>query len=166
VTAASVREPIQNAAKFTERGGCLRITAESQQQSVLVRIHDNGRGIAAHSLLTILANSGMSGIRAPGDDDLGIGLELVKTIVELHGVTVTARSDGLGRVSEFSVRLPCMLVIQPQSNQAAALCFRDLPEFLLEELEVTRELIRIDSRWPEVAHAKQCCLTAPASNAS
>ncbi len=98
---------IQNAAKFTDHNGSLRVTAEAQDGSVLVRIRDNGRGIEG-DLLPAIFDTFTQGVAPAGiaNDGLGIGLGLVKSIVELHGGSVTAYSAGLGHGSEFTVWLP------------------------------------------------------------
>ncbi len=99
---------LNNAAKYTERGGAIGLTAERHGDTVLVRVRDTGFGISAAVLPQIfdLFTQGDRTLdRAQGG--LGIGLTLVKTLVEMQGGSVTAASDGPGRGSEFVVRLPC-----------------------------------------------------------
>jgi signal transduction histidine kinase len=96
-----------NAAKFTDPGGHIRLTAEVDAGQVVLRVRDNGRGIAPDLLPRVfdVFRQGLdSGDRAAGG--LGIGLALVKSLVELHGGSVAASSDGPGTGSEFVVRLP------------------------------------------------------------
>jgi PAS domain S-box-containing protein len=98
---------LNNSAKYTERGGSIRLTAERQEDDVLVRVRDTGFGIPAHVLphvFELFAQADRTLDRSQGG--LGIGLTLVKTLVELHGGTVTAHSEGPGQGSEFVVRLP------------------------------------------------------------
>jgi CheY-like chemotaxis protein/two-component sensor histidine kinase len=100
---------IQNAAKFTNRSGSLRVSVELQDDVAVVQVCDNGSGIEAHMLSEIFeAFAQVNGTRGPANDGLGIGLRLVKTIVELHGGSIAARSAGLGHGSEFSVLLPLL----------------------------------------------------------
>lgn len=100
---------IQNAAKFTGRNGSLSVAAESEEDKVVVRIRDNGPGIEEHMLQAIFEGfTQVNGTRTPANDGLGIGLRLVKSIVELHGGSVAAHSQGLGCGSEFTVRLPVL----------------------------------------------------------
>jgi CheY-like chemotaxis protein len=100
---------IQNAAKFTGRNGSLRVTVEPLNGLAVVRVCDNGPGIEEHMLSEIFEPfTQVNGTRGPANDGLGIGLGLVKTIVELHGGSVAARSAGLGHGSEFTVRLPLL----------------------------------------------------------
>jgi len=125
---------IQNAAKFTQRAGLLQVTMETESEYVVVRVRDNGRGIAAHRLPYIFASlSPFDASSAQTNDGLGIGLRLVKTIVELHGGTVVVRSDGLNRGAEFTVRLPLLTVFQPRFDGAGAPRFLDLTADILEE---------------------------------
>ncbi|MEX1232009.1 MAG: HAMP domain-containing sensor histidine kinase [Planctomycetaceae bacterium] len=100
---------IQNAAKFTDKNGCLHVDVDSQEGMAVVRIRDNGRGIEKDmlpSIFDVFKRGDISG-GASKNDGLGIGLHLVKTVVDLHGGTVDAHSEGLGHGSEFIVRLPC-----------------------------------------------------------
>jgi PAS domain S-box-containing protein len=98
---------LTNAAKYTPEGGCISIAVEKQDQHVMVRVKDNGGGIAAHHLphvFDMFYQANRSSDQAQGG--LGIGLTLVKQLVQLHGGTVAAFSDGPGQGSEFVVRLP------------------------------------------------------------
>jgi signal transduction histidine kinase len=98
---------LANAAKYTGPGGHVRLTAAVEAGQVVVRVRDNGRGIAPDLLPRVfdLFRQGLgSGERAAGG--LGIGLALVKSLVELHGGSVAAFSDGPGTGSELVVRLP------------------------------------------------------------
>lgn len=98
---------LNNAAKYTNAGGRIRLTASSDGVTAVVSVRDNGAGIPPEMLTTIFevfTQVDHSVGRAHGG--LGIGLTLVKTLVELHGGTVEARSEGPGRGSEFIVRLP------------------------------------------------------------
>ena len=98
---------LTNAAKYTEEGGLISLTAQRQGNDVVVSVRDNGIGIGPEMLpriFEIFAQSPRSLERAQGG--LGIGLSLVKGLVELHGGSITAKSEGVGRGSEFVVRLP------------------------------------------------------------
>ena len=95
---------IVNAIKFTSDGGHVWVNATVEARQAVIRIEDNGAGISPDMLETIFGM--FTQVRAPANVGLGIGLALVKNIVELHGGTVQARSDGLGKGSTFTVRLP------------------------------------------------------------
>lgn len=97
---------LQNAAKFTDRNGCLCIAVELQSTRVAVRVSDNGCGIDQRALATVFETGALVNVtQMPVNDGLGIGLKLVKAIVESHGGSVFAQSDGLGYGSEFTVFL-------------------------------------------------------------
>jgi signal transduction histidine kinase/ActR/RegA family two-component response regulator len=98
---------LQNASKFTERGGKISVSARQSGSDVEVRVRDSGEGMAPELLAKVydLFSQGDRSLeRSQGG--LGIGLTIVKRLVELHGGSVVARSDGPGAGSEFTVRLP------------------------------------------------------------
>jgi signal transduction histidine kinase len=98
---------LNNAAKYTERGGHIWLTAERQRAEAVVTVRDTGIGISAEMLprvFEMFTQGDKSQERSQGG--LGIGLTLAKRIVELHGGTITAHSDGPGLGSTFIVRLP------------------------------------------------------------
>jgi PAS domain S-box-containing protein len=100
---------LANSAKYTERGGSIWLTAERSGAEVVVTVRDTGIGIPKEALPTLFnmfSQVGRSIDRSAGG--LGIGLALVKTLVEMHGGSVTAASDGPGRGSTFVVRLPAL----------------------------------------------------------
>src|SRR5262249_4070025 len=98
---------LTNAAKYTERGGRLWLTAERDGDLALVRVRDTGIGIAP-AMLPRMFELFVQGEHPPSRSEggLGIGLTLVKNLVEMHNGTVEAHSEGLGKGSEFVVRLP------------------------------------------------------------
>jgi PAS domain S-box-containing protein len=98
---------LNNAAKYTREGGSIRLIAEQEGGEVAIHIQDTGIGIPAELLPRIFdmfAQADTSIERA--QSGLGIGLTLVKRLVEMHGGTVAAHSAGPGQGSEFLVRLP------------------------------------------------------------
>jgi CheY-like chemotaxis protein len=106
---------LNNAAKYTEPGGRIELLAACDAEAVVVRVRDNGLGIAPEHLahvFDLFAQADRSLSRAQGG--LGIGLTLVRSLVELHGGSVSARSGGIGAGSEFEVRLP----LHPLQNSA------------------------------------------------
>ena len=98
---------LSNAARYTPPGGAVSVTGERDGDAVVLRVRDSGVGIDP-SLLPDLFEPLVQGARGAdrAQGGLGIGLSLVRTLTELHGGTVTARSEGLGFGSEFAVRLP------------------------------------------------------------
>jgi signal transduction histidine kinase len=100
---------LDNAAKYTEEGGIIRLRVESDGTKAVVRVQDNGMGISPSSLphiFDLFTQEPRSLDRAQGG--LGIGLSLVKRLVEMHGGDVEAYSAGTGTGSEFVVRLPLL----------------------------------------------------------
>jgi PAS domain S-box-containing protein len=98
---------LNNAFKFTDMGGRVGLTIETERNHVTIRVRDDGIGIAADQLPHLFdmftqVDTSLERSR----DGLGIGLTLVKTLVEMHGGTVEVYSDGLTLGSEFTVRLP------------------------------------------------------------
>lgn len=108
---------LDNAAKYTPEGGHIEISAQPDTRHVAVRVRDNGVGISAEDLpeiFELFAQSDRALDRAQGG--LGIGLSVVRSLVEMHGGTVRAHSDGLGRGSCIQVTLP---VLSARSVNAA-----------------------------------------------
>jgi signal transduction histidine kinase/ActR/RegA family two-component response regulator len=100
---------LDNAAKYTDEGGSIHLSATRDNESVFIRVRDNGIGISPDLLprvFDLFIQAERSPDRAQGG--LGIGLSLVKNLIELHGGTVEARSNGPGNGSEFIVRLPIL----------------------------------------------------------
>ncbi|HEY7330137.1 MAG TPA: response regulator [Gemmataceae bacterium] len=100
---------LNNAAKYTDEGGSIRLAVERSGNEVIVRVRDNGIGISPEMLpriFELFAQGERTLDRSQGG--LGIGLTLVRRLVELHGGSVQALSEGLGRGSEFAVRLPAV----------------------------------------------------------
>ncbi len=97
---------LTNAAKYTDRGGHIWLTASRQGGAVAVSVRDSGIGIAAEHLPRLFEMfSQVTPALERSQGGLGIGLALVKGLVEMHGGTVEVRSAGLGRGTEFVVRL-------------------------------------------------------------
>ena len=98
---------LNNAAKFTDRGGEIQLTMQQTATEVVVSIKDDGIGIEANMLPCVFEM--FTQAQSNGDrlkEGLGIGLAIAKTLVEMHGGSVTVHSQGLGMGSEFIVRLP------------------------------------------------------------
>jgi CheY-like chemotaxis protein len=108
---------LSNAAQFTPSGGVVTVVAEREGDDVVVRVRDTGMGIDA-ALLPRVFEMFVQGERSPdrADGGLGLGLSLASVLVELHGGTVIAKSEGPGRGSEFVVRLPASVSPWAQRN--------------------------------------------------
>lgn len=98
---------IVNAAKFTPPGGTIEVETEIEGDEATVAVKDNGVGIRSESLDTIFDLFRQETVTsARVDGGLGIGLTLVRRLMELHGGSVSASSDGVGHGARFVVRLP------------------------------------------------------------
>ncbi len=98
---------LNNAAHYTDNDGAITVRARREGEDVVVSVCDNGIGLDADSLesvFEIFARAAPARMRS--SDGLGIGLSLARSIVMLHGGSLTASSDGPGRGSEFRVRIP------------------------------------------------------------
>jgi PAS domain S-box-containing protein len=98
---------LNNAAKYTERGGRIHLSAENTEHDVVIRVRDNGVGIP-RELLPRIFDLFVQGERSldRSQGGLGIGLTLVKSLVEMHGGRIEAHSEGAGGGSEFVIYLP------------------------------------------------------------
>ena len=116
---------LNNACKFTDAGGMLRLGVREEDGQVVIRVRDNGIGIAPEQLPQVfdLFVQADTSLERQGSG-LGIGLTLVKELVQLHGGSVSVHSAGLGQGSEFTVRLPRLAVesdaVDPDSTTLQA----------------------------------------------
>jgi two-component system CheB/CheR fusion protein len=98
---------LANAVKYTPRGGCITLSLARDGEQAVIRVIDNGQGIAPdmlHSIFDLFFQADRT--LARGEGGMGVGLNLVRILVDLHGGTISARSEGLGKGSTFEVRLP------------------------------------------------------------
>src|SRR5262249_50115619 len=98
---------LNNAARYTDPGGRITLSAERDADEIAIRVADDGVGIPPEMLSRVFepfTRVDRSSTRSRAG--LGIGLSLVKPLVEMHGGNVSVRSDGTGKGSEFTVRLP------------------------------------------------------------
>ncbi len=105
---------LNNAAKYTDRGGQITLTAYRERDEAVIRVRDNGIGMTDEMLsrvFDLFAQEYQSLDRSQGG--LGIGLTLVRSLVQLHGGSITAESPGRGLGSEFTIRLPASPVQSP-----------------------------------------------------
>ncbi len=98
---------LTNAAKYTDPGGEIRLRATADAEQVTIKVSDTGIGMSANAISRVFAMfSQIHSSQDRSEGGLGIGLALAKGLVELHGGVIEARSAGLGKGSEFVVRLP------------------------------------------------------------
>ena len=120
---------LSNAVKFTDAGGSVEIRVGWHDRSAFVSVVDTGRGIAAEFLPYVFERfrqGDASSARREGG--LGLGLALVRELVELHGGTVTAASDGVGRGAVFTLELPVVISPETRRNDAGGNLFEATPD--------------------------------------
>jgi signal transduction histidine kinase len=108
---------LSNAVKFTSKGGRIQVLVERANSYVALSVSDNGEGIAPEFLPHVFdrfRQADQTTTRAFGG--LGLGLSIVKHLVELHGGTVQVKSDGKGKGASFTVELPLRLQRHPESS--------------------------------------------------
>lgn len=111
-----------NSAKYTDAGGLIKLTARREHGQAVIDVEDNGIGIPSallEQVFDMFSQVRLHEAPAP-DEGLGIGLSLVRTLVQLHGGCVEAFSEGEGRGSRFTVRLPIAEGDCPVSEVTAA----------------------------------------------
>src|SRR5256886_2048899 len=106
-----------NAAKYTERGGRISLSVRRQGAEVEIRVRDNGIGISAEVLPRIFdLFTQLDRHSHHPHSGLGIGLALVRRLLQMHGGTISAHSEGAGLGSEFVIRLPLLLEATQSAN--------------------------------------------------
>lgn len=109
---------LNNAAKYTPKGGRIELSAKHEGRDVVIQVQDNGVGLTAEALPRVFewfSQVGKTLDRSQGG--LGIGLALVKRLVEMHDGQVMAQSEGLGCGSTFTIRLPIAQINTLDANQ-------------------------------------------------
>jgi two-component system CheB/CheR fusion protein len=130
---------IENAAKYTESGGQIRVSLSQEDSAEVVRVEDSGIGIPADELPHVFdLFSQVRAHQGTGAGGLGIGLAIVRTLVELHGGTIDAASAGIGRGSTFTVRLP---VLERTTSMPVP---KDLPQERVKETHPRRRVLIVD----------------------
>jgi signal transduction histidine kinase/ActR/RegA family two-component response regulator len=136
---------VSNAVRFTPGGGSIDVSLRAGGGEAVLRVRDTGIGIAA-DMLTRVFDMFVQGARGPdgAPGGLGLGLTLVRRIAELHGGSVEAASDGQGRGSTFTVRLPAMPAppAAPRPTRRVATSGRSRV-LIVEDNADAREVLRV-----------------------
>jgi two-component system, chemotaxis family, CheB/CheR fusion protein len=136
---------LNNAAKYTPRGGHVQVSLEREDGHTLVRVRDDGAGIPASmldSVFDLFVQSSRTLDRSAGG--LGVGLTLVRSLLAMHGGTVTAQSEGEGKGSEFVVRLPLAsraMAEEPAPRRAPRTVLEPTKVVIVEDNADTREML-------------------------
>jgi two-component system, chemotaxis family, CheB/CheR fusion protein len=136
---------LNNAAKYTPRGGHVALRLAREGSSAIVRVWDDGAGIPANMLdavFELFVQSDRTLDRAEGG--LGVGLTLVRSLVGMHGGRVTAHSDGVGKGSEFVVELPLAMTQNDRPSDGHGLpveAKRGLRIVIVEDNDDSREML-------------------------
>jgi two-component system CheB/CheR fusion protein len=156
---------LSNAAKYTAPGGHVVLNVRREANAAVIRVKDNGAGISRQMLDSVFDLF----VQGPHTLDhanggLGVGLTLVRALVEMHGGTVTGYSDGEGAGSEFTVRLPLTTATEPAFNKDASQS--PVPSFALPLSGTTVVIVEdnADSRemlCAMLTHAGLVCHDAP-----
>ena len=156
---------LANSAKYTPEGGRIWLSVSRDDRQALIRVRDTGIGIPAEMLPLIFDMfTQVDGNLVRSQGGLGIGLALVRSLVEMHGGTVEAKSDGPGKGSEFVIRLPLVSDERKQQDNDGANSARSMtgtasPEFRIlvvddnkDAAESLAKLLKILGNEVRVAH--------------
>jgi CheY-like chemotaxis protein len=132
---------LSNAVKFTDAGGSITVRVRREQSSLVLSVSDTGRGIEPQFLAHAFerfSQADSSTTRKVGG--LGLGLSIVRHLVDLHGGTVEAFSEGLGRGATFTIKLP-VRAVAPVENQARQPTQAVMPDEVRHSLSGLRVLV-------------------------
>ncbi len=134
---------LMNAAKYTDEGGHILLETTSEGSDAIIRVKDNGMGIAPTMLgavFDLFVQSERTLDRSQGG--IGVGLTLARSLVEMHGGTITAHSDGIGKGSVFEVRLPTSSIqVEKPSSRAMRSMARGSKIVVIEDNADAREML-------------------------
>jgi signal transduction histidine kinase/ActR/RegA family two-component response regulator len=112
---------LNNAAKYTDRGGRVSLSARVEDQALVLEVSDTGIGLAPDMLDSVFEMFVQVDSRLERSNaGLGVGLSLARRLVELHGGSISAHSEGLGKGSRFTVRLPIVVAPEPPTKPTPA----------------------------------------------
>jgi len=139
-----VANMLDNAVKFTPSGGSVDIDVQREGGEALLRVTDDGIGIAPEMLSRVfeLFAQGDQPMDRPAGG-LGIGLTLSRRLVELHGGTITVESEGRGRGARFTVRLPIEMAAAPAPRPVEPAPERRRSVLIVEDSDDARETLRL-----------------------
>ncbi|HEY9422002.1 MAG TPA: ATP-binding protein [Thermoanaerobaculia bacterium] len=159
---------LNNAARYTMPGGKIWVAASQEGDEALIRVRDTGIGVPPDVLERVFEPFMQSDDSlARSDGGLGVGLTLVRSLVEIHGGRVEAHSPGLGQGSEFVIRLPARVPVDlaaPAAEPAVAYATRSLKILVVEDnvdaAESLASLLRLWNHDVSVVHDGRTALEA------
>jgi two-component system CheB/CheR fusion protein len=157
---------LTNASKYTPPEGAITLELKKEVDECVLRVRDNGVGIDADLLDEVFDMFFQSNKAIDrSDGGMGVGLTLVRTLVEMHGGTVTAHSDGLGHGSQFEVRLPLTSKRLDKSEEPTLVPAGFMPRVLIVEdnpgsRDMLKTILTLDGFEVEVAEDGQQGLDA------
>ncbi len=136
---------LNNAAKYTNPGGTIALTCREDGKNIVISVKDNGRGMTSEDIARLFDSETIISQASSPTEGLGIGLKLVKNLIELHGGTIQANSSGVNRGSEFRVTLPVVLADPVLINNSMN-HMEEQPSFknIEESLELRRDVLVVD----------------------
>jgi signal transduction histidine kinase/CHASE3 domain sensor protein len=134
---------LSNAEKFTSPGGRVEICGGADHDQAVLRVRDDGVGMDPPLVARMFDMFVQGPQTAAGSGGLGIGLTLCRRIVELHGGTIDGASDGPGRGTTFTIRLPAVAPVAPERSATPEPARRRQRIVVIEDNEDGREMMRI-----------------------
>ena len=143
----SISNLLGNAVKFTPSGGAIRVRCLKREARVVLTVSDTGEGIDPRFLPHLFDRFSQAVTARPHPTGgLGLGLSIARQIIDLHGGTISAQSDGLGRGSTFEITLPSAadaLPAPPRERGAAAASLAGLSVLVVDDDDDTREALKV-----------------------
>jgi CheY-like chemotaxis protein len=162
---------LSNAAKYTEPGGHLGVAVSADDRSAVVEVGDDGAGISAEMLpkvFELFVQADRTLDRAQGG--LGIGLSVVRRMVEMHGGEITATSAGLGQGSTFRIRLPLVAAPAAAESDSEAVATKPVRVLVVDDnhdaADSLAELLTLDGHVTETVYGPREALERAAEFAA
>jgi len=152
---------LENAVKYTPPGGRIRLSLGQDGGLAVMRVRDNGIGIQRDEMPMLFRSFYQARPEHYGEMGLGLGLPLVRRIVEMHGGRVSAHSDGIGQGTEFVVHWPLAHIFEEARNgEALEADGSDEPEVVSGECEMNIDTITPVSFWWRTTNSAAACSCA------
>ena len=148
---------LENAARYTEPGGTIRLKAERRAEMLQISVIDNGVGIAPERIDQIFAMFARARDTHPDSGGLGVGLSLARGLAELHGGSLEAESEGPGQGSRFILRLPLQTAVVPDGPAQQEEGVRQARRILVADdnrdaADTLAEFLRLEGHTVQVAY--------------